>query len=262
MNKAAGIDNARRVGRALVHRFGIEAARHVFVEGFAARLGVEIIVAPLDGATAQLAVRNGESARILLSDRLTNPAIRRLTIGHELGHYVLKHPSRPPSELCDATWRGHPPGDSRDLEAEANAFSAEILMPANLALPMCDVDVASLEPAIRIAHRFGMSLHASAIRFTELTPQPCAAVLSERGIVRWIAPSATFNGTILVGRSLDGRSAAGRYFETGELLSRMMSVPAPAWLETFAEDTIMEHSITCPETGSVLTMLWQPCPRG
>lgn len=253
-----GIENARRVGRTLVHRFGVEAARHVFVEGFAARLGVDIVVARLDGATAQLTVRNGEPARILLSDRLTSPSIRRFTIGHELGHYVLKHPSRQVSELCDATWRGHSPADSRDPEAEANAFSAEILMPERVALPLCDVNTASLEPAMQIAHRFGMSLSASAIRFTELTALRCAVVLSDRGFVRWVAPSATFIGTIAHGRPIDSRSAVGRFLKTGELCSWMMPVPAVAWLAASTEGAIVEHSVRCPDTGSVLTILWMP----
>jgi Zn-dependent peptidase ImmA (M78 family) len=258
MIKAAGIENARHVARTLVHRFGVEAARHVFVEGFAARLGVEIVMAQLKGATAQLAVRNGESARILLSDRLTNPSIRRFTIGHELGHYVLKHPSPSVSELCDATWRGDSPAGSCDPEAEANAFSAEILMPAHVALPICEVNTADLEPVMRIAHRFGMSLQASAIRFTELTQLRCAAVLSQRGFVRWVAPSATFIGTISPGRPIDDRSAVGRYFKTGELCSRMMSVPAVAWIAASNDVAIMEHSVKCPDTGSVLTILWVP----
>jgi hypothetical protein len=258
MTKAAGIKHARHVARALVRRFGVEAARHVFVEGFAMRLGVEIAVGTLDGATAQLTVRSGESARISLSDRLTNPSIRRFAIGHELGHYVLQHPSQALSEPCDVTWRGHLPADGRDFEAEANAFSAEILMPEHIARPMCEVNTASLEPALQIAHRFGMSLQASAIRFTALTRLRCAAVRSDRGAVTWAAPSATFNATIVPGRPIDDRSAVGQYFSTGELRSWVLSVPAAAWLETSAEVAILEHSVRCPDSGSVLTMLWVP----
>ncbi len=258
MNKVAGIEHARGTARALVRRFGIEAARHVFVEGFAARLGVDIAVASLHGATAQLTVRNGESARIVLSDRLRNPPIRRLTIGHELGHYVLGHPTRPMGEGCDATWLRDSPGDGRDFEAEANVFSAEILMPASVALPICELNTASLEPAMQIAHTFGMPLQRSAIRFTELTRLRCAAVLSEAGVVRGVAPSATFIGTIACGSPVDGRSAVGQCFRTGELRSWVMSVPAATWLVTSSEVAILEHSVRCPDTGSVLTMLWLP----
>ena len=258
MNRAEGIEHARHTARALVRRFGIEAPRHVFVEGFAARLGVDIAVASLHGATAQLTVRNGESARIVLSDRLTNAPMRRLTIGHELGHYVLRHPTRPITERCDATWSADSPADGRDFEAEANVFSAEILMPASAALPICAVNTASLEPAMQIAHTFGMPLQRSAIRFTELTRLRCAAVLSEAGIVRRVAPSATFIGTIACGTPVDDRSAVGQYFRTGELRSWVMSVPAAAWLVTSSEVAILEHSVKCPDTGSVLTMLWLP----
>jgi hypothetical protein len=37
-----------------------------------------------------------------------------------------------------------------------------------------------------------------------------------------------------------------------------MSVPAAAWLVTSSEVAILEHSVKCPDTGSVLTMLWLP----
>jgi hypothetical protein len=46
--------DAQRSANALQHRFGARAPHHPHVEAFAARLGVEILVAPLDGATAQL----------------------------------------------------------------------------------------------------------------------------------------------------------------------------------------------------------------
>ncbi|HSQ02765.1 MAG TPA: ImmA/IrrE family metallo-endopeptidase, partial [Burkholderiales bacterium] len=66
---------------------------HVNVEGFAARLGFKISMAMLNGAIAQLVVRAGRQPLILLSDRLTDPAIRRFTVAHEIGHYMLRHPS-------------------------------------------------------------------------------------------------------------------------------------------------------------------------
>ena len=123
--REAGIERARLEASKLLKRFGVESVNHVNVEVFAARLHVELVEAPLDGATAQLVVGNGR-ASIVLSDRLTDPADRRGAIAHELGHFVLKHPSIPIAELCAPRTRDHF-SDSPDIEDEANGFALELL---------------------------------------------------------------------------------------------------------------------------------------
>ena len=82
--REVGIENARREAGKLLRRFGVESVNHVNVEGFAARLNIALVEAPLDGASAQLVVARGR-ASIVLSDRLTDPAARRRAIAHELG---------------------------------------------------------------------------------------------------------------------------------------------------------------------------------
>jgi Zn-dependent peptidase ImmA (M78 family) len=125
--REVGILNARREAGRLLRRFGVESVNHVNVEGFAARLNIAILEAPLDGASAQLLVGKGR-ASIVLSDRLTDPAARRRAIAHELGHYVLNHPSLPIGELCSPRVR-EPLADQRDIEDEANGFAVRLLTP-------------------------------------------------------------------------------------------------------------------------------------
>ena len=125
--REAGIENARREADRLLRRFGVESVNHVNVEGFAARLNIALVKAPLDGASAQLVVARG-CASIMLSDRLTDPAARRRAIAHELGHYVLEHPSLPIGELCSPRVR-EPVADQRDIEGEANGFAVRLLTP-------------------------------------------------------------------------------------------------------------------------------------
>jgi hypothetical protein len=195
------------------------------------------------------------------ADRLLDSAVRRFTIAHELGHYVLKHPSLSFAEMCVPVARGHQLTEERDAEVEANAFASELLMPEHLVQPACKVMRASLDPALRIAYTFGVSARASAIRFTELTDAPCAVVLSERGVVRWTAHSATFLQPITTGRPIDPRSVAWAYFEDGTLSLEMQLVPAAAWLDAAVEVRLVEHSIASHERGTVLTMLWVPPER-
>jgi hypothetical protein len=123
--RAAGLEQARLAARKLLHRFGVEDPEHLELEGFAARLQIDLTVAPLDGALGLLAV-GGAHVNIVLSERLTDPAERAFVIAHELGHYVLQHPSPKPSALM--TPPEPPPLDARDPEAEADAFAMALLL--------------------------------------------------------------------------------------------------------------------------------------
>jgi hypothetical protein len=248
--------DAQRCARALLHRFGVREPQHVIVEAFAARLGVDIVEAPLDGATAQL-VRMGSRTVIIVADRVVDPAARRFSIAHELGHLVLKHPSRDPKELCGKY--GSPRGiDARDFEAEANAFASELLMPSRILRQSCEVSPVDLEVPRRIAREYNVSILASARRFTELASERCAAVFSASREVKWCAPSATFSRAIMRGRRIESSSLAWDYFSKGAIADEPQPVPADAWLDTPEDVDIIEHSICSRELGTVLTMLWVP----
>ncbi len=251
------IRDAQRCAKALLHRFGARAPHHLLVEAFAARLGVEIIEAPLDGATAQL-VRTGTRVMIIVAERVTDPAARRFSIAHELGHLLLKHPSHSPQELCRPY--GTPSSDTHapDYEAEANAFAAELLMPSKMLQRDCEVSPVDLEVPRKIAREYNVSILASARRFTELASERCAAVFSADREVKWFAPSATFSCDIVRGKQIDAASLAADYFTKGAITDEPQPVPADAWLDTSADVDIVEHSIYSRELRTVLTMLWVP----
>src|SRR5262245_14608930 len=109
------IRRARQAARALSRRFGVTAAEHINIEVFAARLGATITVGPLEGAIAQL-VRVGSQVHIIVSERVTDACAIRFSIAHELGHFVLGHPSRPPTELCGAVRPRSGISDARNYE--------------------------------------------------------------------------------------------------------------------------------------------------
>lgn len=251
----AGIEHARREARRLLKGCRVTAPRHIVVEDFALRIGLAIIAAPLVGAVAQLISPRWGRPKILLSDRLVESEVRRFTIAHELAHYLLRHPSLSLAEMCDPLARGTERTWERNVEAEANAFAAELLVPEALVRPIFAGAQPSLEPALQIAHMFGVSVRVGAIRFTELTDAACAAVLSERGVVRWVARSATFRMSIAPGRSIDARSVAWAYFAGGDSTLEARHVPAAAWVDSALETSLMEHSIVCHDRGTVLTML-------
>jgi Zn-dependent peptidase ImmA (M78 family) len=254
--RRTGIREARRVARALVYRLGISSAEHIRIEAIAKRLGARVVETNLDGAQAQL-VRTGDEVVIMVSDRITDLGSRRFSIAHELGHYVLKHPSMPPHALFGSGGR-KVSDDERDYEAEANAFASELLMPHALLHRWCDVSSVDLDVPWRIVREFSVSILAAARRFTELSPERCAAVFSARRQVMWCSQSDTFTREIERGRRLEPASVAWDFFQAGKIDDRAQPVPADAWFETSADVEIIEHSIASEEHSTVLSMLWIP----
>lgn len=255
--RAAGIRKARAAARALLRRFGVRSAAHVHVEAFAAHLGLRIVEARLDGAVAQL-VRVGREVTILVSERVTDVGARRFSIAHELGHFVLEHPSCPPLELAAPRQRARRNDAVRDYEAEANAFAGELLMPHDLVHRWCDVSPVSLDVPWRMAHEFNVSILASTRQFVAFSPERCAAVFSDRNGVVWIEPSPTFTREIRLGKTLDPDSLAWDFFASGVIDVRPQPVPADAWLDTSVQVEIVEHSHASAEHRTVISLLWIP----
>jgi len=251
------IRRARQAARALSRRFGVTSAEHINIEVFAARLGATVVVGPLEGAIAQL-VRVGTHVHIIVSERVTDDCAIRFSIAHELGHFVLGHPSRPPSELCSAARPRQCTSEARNYELEANAFAGELLMPAHLLKRWCEVSPVSMDIPRKIAREYNVSILAAAIQFAELSSERCAAVFSARREVVWTAPSATFTRDIPRGKRIDPHSIAWDFYVKGMLDDCAQPVPADAWFDTPIDVDIVEHSIASPEHGTVLSLLWIP----
>ncbi|MEJ7597427.1 MAG: ImmA/IrrE family metallo-endopeptidase [Kofleriaceae bacterium] len=255
--RAVGIGTARAAARALSRRFGVRSAAHINLEAFVAYLGVRIVEARLDGAIAQL-VRVGREVTILVSDRVTDVCARRFSIAHELGHFVLAHPSCAPHELAAPRQRARRNNAVRDYEAEANAFAGELLMPYELVRRRCDVSPVSLDVPWAITREFNVSILASARQFVALSPERCAAVFSNRSGVVWIESSPTFTRQIEPGKPLDRDSVAWDFFASGQINDRAQPVPADAWFDTSAQVEIVEHSHASHEHRTVISLLWIP----
>jgi Zn-dependent peptidase ImmA (M78 family) len=251
------INRAREAANELLTRFGVESAAHVNIEGFAQRLHVHLVDAPLKGATAQLAV-SAEHASIILSQRIVDPGERCWAIAHELGHYLLEHPAPPAEALLGP----HPLSflsECPDDEMEADCFALSVLTPERIARTFCNLGPMTLDPAMLLARACGVSLEASAIRIAELTSRACAVVASNRDGILWVAPSFRFAeafGAVLVpGNALNGRTIAARYLR-GENVSRLAQLVAcAAWLGS-AGPPLLEHTCRASRPGTVLTMLW------
>lgn len=129
----------------------------------------------------------GKSRGIILVRAGTKPKRRRFTIGHELGHFLI--PTHLGNRQCTSADLRESRRDvaQRRQEAEANRFSAGLLMPKKWFVKdidrLGDPDVAHFPV---LSEKYGASLEAVVNRFVELTDAKCAIVFSQNGIVRYV----------------------------------------------------------------------------
>lgn len=255
----AGIEHARRQALILLEKFGVESDEHLRIEAFARRLGLELVEVPLDGAKAQLVVGPSQ-AQIQLSEQLTDPVERRWSIAHELGHFVLGHPSSPATGL-DLPHRKHRRADRRDYEGEANGFASALLFQEPIVASVCDTWPMTLDVVWWLAELCRVPWAASAMHLAAVTWRTCAVIVSQGGVIRGIWPSLPFlmlcGGRIWPEQAIGPGALARRYFETSAPCGEPALVPASAWLAGCGSEVrIQEHSIEIPELGTVVTMLW------
>jgi Zn-dependent peptidase ImmA (M78 family) len=238
-----------------LRQYAVKAREDLRPEAWAYDLGIEIIEADLDGASAQL-IRLADLVQIVLPTRISDYCARRFAIVHELYHYLKSHPSLSPTMMCKPKWLR---GGERHLhvfEVGSNAFGGAVLLPEFLLRKRCEISPVTLEVPWQIAREYDVSILTSAIRFVELSSERCAAVFSKDGVVQWVARSKTF--TRRIPHRLHRDSVAWDFHSSGKLDERDQFVPALAWFDTQSNADIIEHSTCRPDYGTVLSMLWVP----
>jgi Zn-dependent peptidase ImmA (M78 family) len=238
----------------IIEQYGITKPKDIHLKDIAFALGVRIVEGPLAGAAASL-VRRGDQAIIRINDNESNPHRKRFSIGHELGHFVLQH-GHTLQRICSTadlnTWYNN------SEEAQANTFAAELLLPGKLIAPLCDVDASdiSFDLIREISTDFRVSLTATAIRFVEFCPEPCAIVCSMQNKISWSWTNGEWQPFIERNVILDQETVAYDLHKGKELPDEPIEVPAYAWVDEEFTTPIMEHSVRFPRLGFVLSLLW------
>jgi hypothetical protein len=255
---AGRLGGVRRVGLDLLVLTGARAPEQIDPIETAKELGIEVTSGHLAGAAARI-FRVGGKARIRVSDQIVTPGRRRMSIAHEIGHYVLGHEL--PGEGDETSWFATS-CEHRDKrqEREAEVVAVEHLMPEPMVKPYCAGTPVDLAAVRAIETRFVVSPVAAALRLVELSPEACAVVYSVGGRVDWMKPSRSFPAFFAKGTELHAGTLAVDAHASGMPASRRGR--ASAWLGTrqnIGPDTeIVEHALKIgePGWGGVLSLLW------
>jgi hypothetical protein len=112
-------------------------------------------------------------------------------VAHELGRYFIDdHPS---AILGSGQHLSRSDYISKDrCEREADTFATELLMPWRLIEPLIRANVGGFATIKVIAGSCESSLLASAIRYTQVTEECVAAIVSHLGVVEFMTASISF----------------------------------------------------------------------
>jgi hypothetical protein len=147
----------------LLKELGVTDPKEIDLEAIAWTLGARVKYRPLDGCEACI---TGDTERAIISVNCRNPRRRRrFSIGHELGHWQ-HHRGR--ILVCRADDIGRGRRNASPAERTADAYAADLLMPAYLLKPVAraypKLDFATVRA---IADLFDASYTATAIRLVE-----------------------------------------------------------------------------------------------
>lgn len=234
--------------------------RRVPVKDIASEAGIiDFKVLEVEGFIGGLTADTGKNQGIILTKEGLPKKRQRFTIGHELGHFLI--PTHGYQRQCskrDLEEAGRATNYQRQ-EAEANRFSAGLLMPK----PMFVKDIDALGSAdvshIRtLSDQYDVSMEAVANRYVDFTSDSCAVVFSHCGTVRYARASKNFPKLA---------AKKGMALPSGCLTHRINAVGTPSswaeyhgaiWLEVTGGErvpTVLEQAVA-QANGFKVTLLY------
>lgn len=175
---------------AKIHELVPDMPREVPLERLCAQLDIgSIETVVTDGFEAALLMDELKAAGMILLREGRRPERCRFSIAHELGHFLIPshHADAGKQFECSLEHLHLLDAKSRDrrkrVEAEANRFAANLLMPPERVRARIRQTSSSLESIVAMAREFGVSKEAMARTWVEAHREPVAVIVAHRGRV-------------------------------------------------------------------------------
>lgn len=140
--------------------FGVSKANEIRLSILSEGSNVKIKLRHLTGCEAYIVGIN-DQATIFVSDEVNKPR-QRFCIAHELGHWMLDRGT--PRFRCSASDIGGSKIFQQGIEARANRYAADLLMPEHIFMPSADNLEMSFKSVRFLKEEFRTSIMATAIR--------------------------------------------------------------------------------------------------
>jgi Zn-dependent peptidase ImmA (M78 family) len=155
---------------------------------------LDILVQPFVPAQSDVSgflMQQGNEFMIGYSTAIRSEGFQNFTVAHELGHYFIDdHALAVLSSGKHLSRSGYISMDR--YEQEADTFATELLMPWKLIEPIIRGNAGGFGTIKAIADGCESSLLASAIRYTQVTEECVAVIVSHLGAVEFMTASRSF----------------------------------------------------------------------
>lgn len=249
---AVDVDRLSRAER-LLWCHGVRRPEHIDLEAIAGASGAHVIYRKLDGCAARL-VAAGDRAviSVAVDDNLGR---KRFSLGHELAHWMQD--AQRASFKCTSADIGPQNAEAKSIEAEANSFASQLILPDYLVWPWVADRKPNLDLADALGGSFQASLTASALKLIQRAKAPSAITCHDQRRLKWSKRSRDFSADFFILNELHQDTVAFEMaFGAVKGLSRPRRESASRWISgpgAFRME-VLSQSIKLPE-GSVLTML-------
>lgn len=188
----------------------------------------------------------------------------RFTIAHELGHYYLDRHREFLVRRREAIESFTEFESNKEVERQADAFAAGLLMPKHLVAPHvnCEPD-ATMASIKKAAADFDVSLTSMMVRWTQLSHFPCATLCIRHGQIQWGFGSSAFKeaGLWRCKRGVAPTSADANQFASSEPSCATFregtgSGRAQYWLDGDCDPVdVQEHYLVIPYSQCVMVFV-------
>ncbi|MCC6579436.1 MAG: ImmA/IrrE family metallo-endopeptidase [Phycisphaeraceae bacterium] len=185
---------------------------------------------------------------------------QRFTVLHEIAHIVLDLPSQHHGgklTISDLMRYGRRPPE----EMLCDVFAAECLLPYDFfSKDVGNVDI-SMEAVKKLARQYKASITSTGSRFAINAIEPCAFVLSENGMVRYVSRSKflrEMNGWIEFNMPVPQGSVAQRLFQGASKTEDYDEIAADTWFSNGVKnyDMLAEEALLLREWDQCLSLIW------
>jgi Zn-dependent peptidase ImmA (M78 family) len=205
---------------------GVRSPEHIDLEAIAASRGARVIYRQLDGCAARLVASGSKAVISIASD--DNLGRRRFSLGHELAHWVCD--AKNASFKCATADIGPQNAEAKSVEANANSYASQLLLPDYLVVPWLGTRHVNLDLAQALANDFRASLTASAIKLARRTKAPTVVACHDQTRVRWFLRNLSFpNDFFLRGQLHQETAAFDMVFGGASKMSRPKRESADRW---------------------------------
>lgn len=211
----------------LLWSYGIVEPAQIDLDALAFDQGALVRYRKLDGCEARL-LAHGSGAIVSINAQ-SREGRQRFSLGHELAHWMCdRHRG---SFMCAKEDIGPQNVEAKSIEANANAYASQLILPDYLILPRIERKPVSLDSAEVIRREFNASLTAAAIKLVKKAAAPSCTVCYSQSKREWFVTNVKFPSGLYIAREMHADSDGfALLYGTAGGMTRAKKEPANRWL--------------------------------